>query len=118
MQLSISQKMELVRAMLNGSDMLPLLHNCTSLELLHVHRFVWEKTLEFGIKTKGRSFPQEELQTELRSLSQAQLSLGCPGGYKDCQIRNCYSTHPECMRTLAIQQIEVMFASVQEFFKT
>ncbi len=115
MLLSISLKMELLRALLTGTALTPVLEPLPPTDLLLVHRFVWEKTLEFGIKMQGRHFPQDEIQARLRSLSQAQFSRGCPAKLKNCQLQECYMQQPGCMRAMALQQIEAMGSAVQEF---
>ncbi len=115
MALSISLKLDIIRALLTGTAMEPIIENLRANDILSVHRFVWEKTLEFGIKTRGRHFPQEELQSRLRSISQAQISRGCPADLKNCQLYDCYQQQPECMRAMALQQIEAMCSAVQDY---
>ncbi len=117
MPLSVITKLDFLRALLMGANMERLIEQLSDQELLSVHRFVWEKTVEFGIKMRGRQFPQEELQTALRALAEVRTDRNCPAEVKQCHLRECAERHPQCMREVAADQIVAMGAAAKDYLQ-
>jgi len=115
MALPYSTKLDLLRALLCGGGLQEQLEALPPAGLLEAHRFVWEKTVEFGIKMRGRRFPQEELQMALRARGDLRAAKGCPAQLRQCRLQECAEHHPECMREAAMEQILAMGAAVSEY---
>ncbi len=117
MSLPYSTKLDLLRALFSGKGLQEPLALLSPLGLLEAHRFVWEKTVEFGIKMRGRKFPQEELQAELRTRADLRAAETCPAQLKQCRLQECAERHPACMREVAIDQILTMSAAVGDYLQ-
>jgi hypothetical protein len=117
MMLLFSAKLDLLRALLIGANFKSMLDSLSEQELLNAHRFVWEKTVEIGIKMRGRQFPQEELQAALRALAELVTAKDCPADAKQCNLRDCAERHPRCMREVATAQIVAMGAAAKEYLQ-
>ncbi len=115
MALPYSIKLDLLRALLCGSGLQKQLETLPPAGLLEAHRFIWEKTVEIGIKMNGRRFPQEELQAALRARSDLRVARDCPAQLKQCRLQECAERNPECMCEAAIEEILAMSAAVSEY---
>lgn len=117
MSLSVSIKLDLLRSMLMGHNLKEMVESFSESELLDVHRFIWEKTVEFGIKMYGKRFPQEELQAALRALAELHSARACPAQMKHCQLAFCVNRYPQCMRKIAVEQILAMGAATKKYLQ-
>jgi hypothetical protein len=115
--LPVAIKLDLLCSMLAGKSMDALLAPLSEAQLLEAHRFIWEKTVEFGIKIRGKKFPLDELQAALRALAEVQISRDCPAQVKQCRLTECASRHPQCMRRVATEQILGMSQAIHDYLR-
>ena len=90
-KISDSLKFEIICRMLRGDKISDLIVSLDSEHCQSVQKFVWEKTLEFGIRAKGQRFSQEELLAHLKAIS-------VQTGDRTCRVR---------FRTLSDLRIEL-----------
>lgn len=115
---SIVLKFELLHLLFTNAKMQPFIESLDLYDLFIAHRFIWEKTIELGIKIKGKSFPQEAVTDRLRTISKERNDKNCPSLYKMCNPQECTDKHPDCARKMAIKQIMAMCAMSREFLKS
>ncbi|HOT95952.1 MAG TPA: hypothetical protein PLG50_13045 [bacterium] len=115
MVLRINRKLDLVRALLSGDGLQELLGLLSPLELLEAYRFVQEKTIEFGVRVRGKKFAQEEMLAELRALGEAHAARTCPDQNRQCRLEQCLEGHPQCLREAAVTQILAMASVCRSF---
>ena len=76
--LKISQKLDLLRRLFMNKPLNPLIESMDPFQVLALKKFLWEKTMEFGIRAKGTAFSKEELMTRLRALRADETSPKTP----------------------------------------
>ncbi len=117
MALRINRKLDLIRSLLSGEGLQELLGLISPAELLEAHRFVQEKTIEFGLRVQAKRFAQEEMLTELRTLAEAHAASSCPDHNRQCRMEACLARQPQCLRETAVRQILAMAAVCRSFLQ-
>jgi hypothetical protein len=115
MSLPYSIRMELLQALLTGQSLKPVIQKLEIQELLGAHRFVYEKTIEFGIKMRGRRFEQDELLATLQALADDYTNRICLADRPGCQLQECALLFPQCARGVASEQIIAMARAIKEY---
>lgn len=115
--LSSSLRLELLRVLITQDQINQLIEKLDPFELFAVHRFIWEKTIEFGIKIKGKSFPQEEINGRLKLIAKQHNEKKCPAALKSCNPIDCIKKCHDCARSIASKQIMTMCQMTKEFFQ-
>jgi len=115
--LSPGTKLNLLGQLLNGHTLQAFVTGLSDADLLAAHRFVWEKTLEFGIKMKGKSFPQDTVNSRLQGIAKVHHDRGCAADLKYCSPEECAGQQPRCSRAVLTEQIAAMEQLTREFFQ-
>ncbi|HNW59756.1 MAG TPA: hypothetical protein PKI62_08790 [bacterium] len=115
---NIRHRLDLLRALLTGEGLEALLEPLAPPELLAAHRFVREKTVEFGIRIRGKKWAQDELEAELRALGEAHAAATCPAQERQCHLDLCLEGQPQCMRKAAMAQILAMAAACKAYLQS
>lgn len=68
-RLKLSLYVRVLTGMLKGEAIGHWVEGLDPVQALKLQRFVYEKTLEFGIRSRGQTFSQEELLGRLKSAS-------------------------------------------------
>ena len=113
MILPYSLKLTLLHALLTGERLQPLLEPLDEQSLLMAHRFVHEKAIEFGIRMRGRRFSENELL----ALIAAEGPRECLAQRHPCQLQECATLHRECMRNVALDQINSMADAIKAYLQ-
>jgi hypothetical protein len=54
-------KLELLHCLFSNRSPGDVLPSLSPEEIVSAHQFIWEKTIEFGIRSRGKNFSQDEL---------------------------------------------------------
>jgi len=110
-------KLRLLGLLLNRRPLKAFAGGLSDADLAAAHRFIWEKTLEFGIKTKGKSFPQDTVNDRLQDIAKARHNHGCAADLKHCSPEECAGPHSQCARAVLLEQIDAMEQMTREFLQ-
>ena len=116
-RLDESVKLEILRSILTGKSIDSLLINLTPNQILETQRFVWEKTLEFGIRIKGNDFSSEEITNRFKSIALYQDEMNCKHPPHKCRGTDCFRSNPECAIKKAKNQINIMRKTICELLE-
>src|SRR3990172_2405759 len=103
-----SLKLEFLRKLFFGLAMETALNALTPEQMMEAHRFFWEKSLEFGIRSKGKDFKKEEITSRFTPISHFQKKMNCKNALQKCKGTDCFYTNPECAILRTRQQIEAI----------
>jgi len=106
--LKASFKLEILRRLFTGAAILPLLEGFEAREMIEARQFIWEKTIEFGIQTRGKAFSRDDITKRMKPISWYQKEKGCKEPAQKCRATDCFYTNPECAFAMAKDQIEAM----------
>jgi len=64
--LKTSQKLDILRHLFSDQPIASLLQGLEQIEIAAFQNFIWDKTIEFGIRAQGKNFSQENILTKIR----------------------------------------------------
>lgn len=107
-------KFELLYLLFTNGKVQPFIEALDLPDLLAAHRFLAEKTVELGIKIKGKNFPHQALTERLRAIAKTHINHHCPALQTNCNVYECAEKYPDCARKIAMKQILAMYAMSRE----
>ena len=115
--LSISPGLQLqfLRYMLMGLSPGPLLENLSPEGAASVYGYMWEKSLEIGIRVKGERFSQSDVIKGLKSVEQFKLDVGCSEAGLQCLAEDCLKKDPDCAKLRLKEQFNRLYRIVAEY---
>jgi len=64
--LKTSQKLEILRHLFSDTPIASFFAGLEQIEIAALKRFVWDKTIEFGIRVQGKNFSQENILKRIK----------------------------------------------------
>lgn len=113
--LRISTKIQVLQCLFSGCDLELILGKLEIEELLELQRFLWEKTVEFGIKAKGANFAKADVTKRMISVSAYQQMKNCKEAISVCKETACIRKHPSCATEKVKGHIQVMKDAIGEY---
>ncbi len=113
--LKASIKLEILRRLFSGTPIIPLVEEFDARELIEARQFIWEKTIEFGIQTRGQAFSRDDVTKRMRPISWYQKEKDCKEPAQKCRATDCFYTNPDCAFSMAKDQIEAMRSALTEY---
>jgi hypothetical protein len=97
-------KIKLVHALLAGQSLQTAIDDWPTVEIAAAVRFIFEKTVEIGILTRGKELPQEELLLTGQSFL-FPAAASCRQAHI-CKPLECARQDNDCARHRLIEQID------------
>lgn len=110
-------KLEIFHSIIEGKNVAPLLDGLQVDDVMVLQNFLWEKTVEIGLKVKGKYFNREEVTSKMIGIGDYQKKQGCPEPESTCKGYECIPLHSECAVRKMKDQIEVMATAIHKYFK-
>ena len=108
-------RLQLLRYMLTGASPLRLVDGMTVAELIAAYQFVWEKTLEIGIRIKGEHFSQSDVFKRLKSVEHYKSEVGCGEPLQRCESNDCMAQNPVCLKNKLKEQMLRLYQLISEY---
>ena len=109
-------QLQFLRYLLMGLSPNPLMENLQPAELASVYGYIWEKSLEIGIRVKGDRFSQSDVIKRLKSVEQFKLDVGCAEPGQQCISEECFQKEPDCVKLRLKEQFNRLYNIVSEYF--
>ncbi|RPI03916.1 MAG: hypothetical protein EHM72_00125 [Calditrichaeota bacterium] len=108
-------QLQLLRYMLTGSSPSAIIDAMQAFELIPSYQFVWEKTLELGIRIKGDHFSQSDIFKRLKTSEQYKMEIGCAEPLQRCEANDCLFQNPDCLKNKLKEQIISLYRMISEY---
>ena len=116
-ELSPDIKLQILHNLIKDISIGPLIEDLSTEELLALKQFIWEKTVEIGIRTKGKNFSSDEITGKFVSTEVYQKQQNCKEPMAFCNSTECFKVNPLCATNRVKGQIEKMANAIQGFIK-
>jgi hypothetical protein len=107
-ELTFSQRLEIVVSVLNRQPLEPVLDKLTTAQLVQAHNFLWDRMVEFHVKTQQREFRREEVTRQMISSAKYQHQQNCDLRLDYCKGVECIWSNPICAGKKVKLNMEVM----------
>ncbi len=113
--LKLSKKLEILFYLFHGEKISPLIDNLENHVVIDFQKFMWEKAVEFGIKSRGKNFSRSEITRKMTPTALYQRQYNCPEPQYYCKGTLCIGNHPECARRKIKEHIDIMAEAIWEY---
>jgi hypothetical protein len=113
--LQLSSKVELMYLLFHGEKVSSMIDQLTNDEIIDLQRFVWEKTVEFGLLSRGKHFSRKEITRKMTPTPIFQKQQGCKQPAFHCKGTECIQTETECGRKKIKEHVDVMSESIWDY---
>ncbi|MBN1154085.1 hypothetical protein JXB12_04110 [candidate division KSB1 bacterium] len=113
--LSFSQKVHILFLLFHGLKISHLLDELDNSSVIDLQRFIWEKTVEIGIKTHGKNFNRDEITRKMTPSAEYQRLQNCTEPLYYCKGTACINSHPHCARKKIKEHLDIMADTIWEY---
>ena len=107
-KLKDSAKLLMLRRIFSGQEIASVLDELDIDQIIEAKKFIWEKTLEIGIKTCGKNFDSSEITAQFTPIAAYQKQMRCNEPPQKCMGIDCFKTNPQCAIKRTRQQLTAM----------
>jgi hypothetical protein len=107
-ELTLSQHLEILVSVFNRQPLQPVLDKLSTTQLVQAHNFLWDKMVEFHVKTQQREFRREEVTRKMISSAKYQHIQNCDLRLDYCKGVECIWSNPICAGNKVKLNMEVM----------
>jgi len=116
-ELRISDKLEALYRLLKGISLDDLIDGMTNQEVVALQKFVWDKTVETGVRVRGKEFDRTEITQRMIPTPVYQRQQGCAERVYYCKGTLCIHSNPNCARKKIKDHVRVMMEVIQDWMK-
>lgn len=113
--LNIHKKLEIIYHLFHGNKVSSLIDDLDNRAVVEFQKFMWEKTVEFGIKSRGKHFSRKEITRKMTPTPIYQKKHKCSEHPYYCKGTHCIFTNPNCAREKIKEHVDVMAESIWEY---
>jgi hypothetical protein len=107
-ELTFSQRLEILVSIFNYQPLRPVLDKLSTPQLVQAHNFLWDKMVEFHVKTQRREFRREEVTHKMTPSAKYQYQQNCDLRLDNCKGVECIESNPICAGNKVKINMEVM----------
>jgi hypothetical protein len=84
-------------------------------EVVAIQKFIWDKTVEIGLRLKGKDFTRRDITKRMVSTPTYQRNQQCSERVYYCKGIMCIHSNSTCARNKISEHLSAMQAAVQEW---
>jgi hypothetical protein len=107
-ELTFSQRLEILVSIFKRQPLRPILDKLSVPQLVQAHNFLWDKMVEFHVKTQRREFRREEVTHKMIPSAKYQRQQNCDLRLDYCKGVECVWSNPACAGNKIKINMEVM----------
>ena len=114
-ELAFSQRLEIIVSVFKNQPLQPILEQLSTPQLVQAHNFLWEKMVEFHVKTQPGEFRREEVTKKMMPSARYQRQQNCDLRLDYCKGVECIWSNPICAGNKVKMNMEVMAGHIRSF---
>jgi hypothetical protein len=115
--LKLSDRLDILYHLFRGEKISPLLDELDNHGVSRLQKFLWEKTVEFGIVCRGKNFDRKEVTRKMTPTPVFQSQQRCTQSIYNCKGTLCIHSNPKCARKKIKEHIDVMAETIREYIQ-
>lgn len=114
-ELAVSQRLEILVELLRGRTIRAVLDKLSTPQLVQAHNFLWNKMVEFHVRTQPTEFRREEVTRKMVLSAKYQRLQSCDLRIDYCKGIECIWSNPVCAGNKVKNNMEVMAEQIGEY---
>ena len=111
-------KLQAICAIMNQTQVSRIIENLSIPEIIEFQKYIWDLTVEFGIKVKGKKFTRKEITRHVPSTAEFQKRMGCPEKVYYCKGTHCITINPDCATKKIKEHVDIMAEVIRGFIQS
>jgi hypothetical protein len=117
LDLKLSDQLDILCQLFRGEKIGYLIDKYDNHCISGFQKFLWEKTVEFGLACRGKNFDRKEVTRKMIPTSVFQAKQRCTQSAYNCKGTQCIYSNPKCARKKIKGHVEVMAESIWEYIR-
>ena len=117
LDLRISDRLDILYNLFRGEQISDLIDKLDNRAVSAFQKFMWEKTVEFGITCRGKNFDRKEVTRKMTPTPDFQRKQNCLKSVYYCKGTDCIYSTPKCARKKIKEHVDVMAQSIREYIR-
>jgi fido (protein-threonine AMPylation protein) len=113
--LTFSQRLEILIELLQRRPIRGVLEKLSTAQLVQAHNFLWNKMVEFHVRTQAGEFRREEVTKKMVPSAKYQRIQNCDLRIDYCKGIECIWSNPACAGNKVKNNMEVMAEQIGEY---
>jgi len=114
-ELTCSQRLEILIELLQQRPIRPVLEKLSTPQLVQAHNFLWNKMVEFHVRTQPAEFRREDVTRKMVPSAKYQRQQSCDLRIDYCKGIECIWSNPVCAGNKVKNNMEVMAEQIGEY---
>jgi hypothetical protein len=114
-ELTFSQRLEILIELLQRRPIRGVLEKLSTPQLVQAHNFLWNKMVEFHVRTQTSEFRREEVTRKMVPSAKYQKLQNCDLRIDYCKGIECIWSNPVCAGNKVKNNMEVMAEQIGEY---
>ena len=114
-ELTFSQRLEILIELLQRRPIRGVLEKLSTPQLVQAHNFLWNKMVEFHVRTQTNEFRREEVTRKMVPSAKYQKLQNCDLRIDYCKGIECIWSNPVCAGNKVKNNMEVMAEQIGEY---
>ncbi len=114
---ALSDRVELLYHLFRNEKIGFLIDKLDNHAVSGLQKFLWEKTVEIGIISRGKNFNRKEVTRKMTPTPVFQLRQHCTKNVYNCKGTQCIFTNPKCARKKIKEHVDVMAESIRQYIR-
>lgn len=114
-ELTFSQRLEILIELLQRRPIRAVLEKLSTAQLVQAHNFLWNKMVEFHVRTQSNEFRREEVTRKMVPSAKYQRMQNCDLRIDYCKGIECIWSNPDCAGNKVKNNMEVMAEQIGEY---
>lgn len=117
LDLKLSDRLEIIYHLFHGEKIGYLVDKFDDHGVSGLQKFLWEKTVEFGIVCRGKNFDRKEVTRKMTPTAVFQVQQRCTQSLYNCKASQCIFSNPKCARKKIKEHVDVMAEVIWEYIR-
>lgn len=114
-ELTLSQRLEILVELMQRRPIRAVLEKLSTPQLVQAHNFLWNKMVEFHVRTQSGEFRREEVTRKMVPSAKYQRLQSCDLRIDYCKGIECIWSNPVCAGNKVKNNMEVMAEQIGEY---
>ena len=117
LDLKISDRVDILYHLFKNQKVSALIDNLDNRSVSGFQKFLWEKTVEFGIVCRGKNFDRKDVTRKMTPTPVFQLQQQCTQSVYNCKGTQCIYSNPKCARKKIKEHVDIMADTIREYIR-